>query len=83
MPLEMLGYFILFFKKDFIYLFERETAWARGAEGERESQADSMLKVKPDVGAQSQDAESMTWAETKSQMLSWLHHPGSPRLFHS
>ena len=38
-----------FFFKDFIYVFERESAAGRGGE-EKESEADSALSAEPDVG---------------------------------
>lgn len=61
-------------KKDRFYLF---IYFRGGADGERESQADSPLSVDPDV-AQSQDPEIKTRAKTKSQMLNLLSHPGAP-----
>ena len=65
----------LFFKN--VYLFRRkEVAGEEQMENEREN-----LKVIPHdhrawLGTQSQDAEIMTWAETKSQTLNHLSYPG-------
>lgn len=80
----------------FVY-FERERKkgergrgreWERegGSEGQKEwerenPQADFMLSVEPNVGAQSHDPNTMTWAETKRQMLNGLRHTGAPFLF--
>ena len=68
----------------FISLFilrEREHTW-RGIERdrERESQASSMLLVEPDVGLDLTNCEIMTRAETESQTLNPLSHPGAPKI---
>ena len=74
--------FILFFKQDlFIYLREREREhkWEGQREGKRESQADSVLSMEPSAGLDL-TTKTTTWAETKSQTLNWLYHPGAPKL---
>ena len=66
-----------FFFQRFMYLLERERestprGGGRGRGRERENpQADSPLNIEPDVGAQSHDPETMTWARIKSQTLNW------------
>ena len=56
-----------------------------GAEGEgeggRESQADSMLSVDPNLGLNLIALGNMTGAEIKSQMLNHWHHQGTPLRF--
>ena len=57
----LLSFFICFFFKDVIYLYERERgekAWARGVEGEGE--AGSMLNREPALGPG-------PWSETKAE----------------
>ena len=44
----------------------------------RESQTDN---TDPDGGVELINHEIMIWAETKSQMLNQLSHPGAPVLF--
>ena len=47
------GSLFIFFKKDFIYLFERERereSMSREGGAEREGEADSLLSREPDVG---------------------------------
>ena len=61
----------LFLKKDYIYLFERESererAWAGWrAEGERESQADSVPSTEPNAGLHLTTLRS--WPEPKSRV---------------
>ena len=74
------------FKKD-IYFRERERARkqvsvgrGRGKGVERIS---SRLPAKQGAqrGALSHDPKIMTWAETKSRKLNWLHHPGAPKFY--
>ena len=73
---------VYFFK---LYLFERESgcthtrAGGERAEGEWEYQADSPLSTSQ-VGTWSHGPENMTCAETKSQTLNWLSHPGALRI---
>ena len=45
--------------------------WSQGSETEPwvEPVSSSALSV---------ESETMTWAETRSQMLKWLSHPGAP-----
>jgi len=57
-------------------------AWVwEGGEGERESQADSPLRVELDT-VQSHDPEIMTWAKNRSQTLNRWSHPDAPNLPH-
>ena len=60
---------------------EKQHEWGRGRErgGERESQAGSMLAAQTPTWVQAQKTMS-SWPETKSQMLNWLSHPGTPPL---
>ena len=74
---------ILFLSNDlFIYLFETETEIesegnSRGPEGERTlSRLHSEHGVQ--CGGQSHDPQITTQAETKSQILNQLSHPGTP-----
>ena len=65
----------------FIY-FERQREQRRGRdrEGKRESQAGSVLSVHSQIrGLNSRTDEVMTRAETKSQTLNRLSHPGAPK----
>ena len=73
--------FIIFFT----YLFEREresTRAERGRRGrgrEKESQAGSTLDDEHNTGLDPTTlAGIVTWAEIKSQRLSWLSQPGAP-----
>ena len=50
------------------------------AEGEGESQVDSLLSTEPDAGAPSQDSKIMSRAKTRSQMLNQLSDPGAPKI---
>ena len=73
----------------FIYCRQQEYMWVcvpgklgeeqtvREREGERIS---SRLHAELGawLGAQSYHSKIMTWAETKSQPLNWLSHPGAP-----
>ena len=65
------------------FIFERDRDSMRGGgaerEGKRESQAGStLLAESPVQGSNSQNREITSWAETKSQMLNRLSHPGAP-----
>ena len=74
-PLSHLGCPSFFLFKDFIYF--RETAWARGAEGERDSQADSTPSAEPDRGLDPTTLRS--WPEPKPRVrCSTDCHPGAP-----
>ena len=83
---DILFYLIFFFKFYFkVYLLtlrETEAAWVGRAERERrgrESQAGSaLLEQSPTRGSNPQSHEIMTWAETVSQTLNQLSHPGTP-----
>ena len=57
-------------------------AWDGGTEEEGETVL-SRLRIEHETGcgAQSHDPEIMTWAETKSQMLNQLCHPGTPYIY--
>ena len=51
--------------------------WAsRG--GGRETGRENLKHTAHYVGLDLTTQEIMTWAETKSQMLNWLSHPGAP-----
>ena len=54
-------YYLFYFLKDFIYVFEREQEPGGGAEGVGE--AGSLLRREPKEGLHPQDPEIMTWAE--------------------
>ena len=58
--------FLKFFN---VYLF-----WGVGERGERESQAGSVLTA----WAPSHGHKIITWVDTKSWMLNWLSHAGTP-----
>ena len=47
-------------------------------EGERESQAGSMLLAQSDERLELTNSEIVTWAKIKSQTLNQLSHPGAP-----
>ena len=52
-------------------------------EGDTEHEAGSRLwavSTEPDAGLELKNREIMIWAETKSQMLNWLNHPGAPEI---
>ena len=57
--------------------FERETGGTE-REGERESQASSVLSAQSPTELILCNHEIMTWAETKSQMPTQLSHPSAP-----
>ena len=61
----------------FVYV-ERERASTSEGGAERESQADSILCMEPDVGLDCTNHEIMTRAEIKSWTLNQLNHPGAP-----
>ena len=66
----------------FIYFDRDRDSMSEGGterEGDRESHSGSMLSAQnPTWGSHSWNREIMTWAETKSQTLNWLNHPGTP-----
>ena len=68
-------YIILKKKKSLFIYLERGSVWRGGAEGERESQADSRWAQSPTwdliLGPWDYD---LSW--NKSQMLNWLYHSG-------
>ena len=72
-----------FLKSLFIY-FERERERAGGRQTQRgRERIPSRLHVvraKPDIGLHPTNTEIVTWAETKSQTLKRLSHPGAPWL---
>ena len=80
----------------FIYLFiylslfilketETETAWVERAQRDRERETENpqvgSALAEPDAGLDLTNCEIMTWAETKSQMLNQLSHPGASKDF--
>lgn len=58
------------------FIWERESR----REGEKETEAYSMLSTEPGQGLDPQDPEIMTLVETKSQTLNGLSHLGAPGL---
>ena len=72
-----------FFK--FIYLFwERQCEQGRGRERERERENPKQAlycQHRARNGVQTHETEIMTWAETKSWLLSLLSHPGAQEFF--
>ena len=72
-PLLVLGKSIL--KK--AYLFT-EGEQVRGTGRERIPSGLLTVHAEPDMGLEPTNREIMTWAETESQMLNWLSHPGAP-----
>ena len=67
------GYFLSFFKKDFIHLFTRDTHTHRGAETQAEGKAGSMQGARR--GTRSLVSRITFWAEGGTKPLS---HPGCP-----
>ena len=61
-----------------LWLFQCQIVLVRGAEGKGESLQPTPHLHRAQHGVWSHDAEIMTWAEIKSQMLNWLSHPGAP-----
>ena len=71
------GFFLSF------YLFLRERQMPKSQrERDRDNIPSSLRTVstEPDAGLELMNQEIITWAETKSQMLNWLSHPGTPGL---
>ena len=71
-----------FFLLKLIY-FERDNTHPLAGEGQRESQAGSVLLAQnPMQGSIPQTVRS--WPKPKSRVgpLNWLHHPGSPKMKH-
>ena len=66
----------------FYFLRFIEEGWWEKRQRQRER---NLSRLSAEQGAQcgawSQDPEIMTWAETKSQMLNWLYHPGNTWVF--
>ena len=82
------SFYINFLEILFIYLFERERVhgssgegswWGKSRGGRR-----GTSRLHPEYGAwhgaQSHDPKIMTWAEIKSQTLTWLSQPSAPFL---
>ena len=75
----------LFFKD--LFILEREKAWERGErgserEGERGSQAHSLLNSEPTWGLIPGPLEhDLSGNQESSLMLDWLSHPGAPRYY--
>ena len=74
----MLLTYLSFFKIYFMYFWERESK--QGEEQQERERIPSRLPTEcgAPLGAQSHDPEIMTWAKTKSWMLNWLSHSGTP-----
>ena len=68
------------FLKEIAFIYETENVHAWGEGGEEEERISSRLQAELGAwqGAQSHYPEIMTWAETKSQSLNVLSHPGAP-----
>ena len=82
-PLLILLWISLFLSL-FIY-FERESTCAWMGEGQREREKERenpkqalQVNVESNVGLEPTTLKIMSWAETKSQSLNWLSHPGTP-----
>ena len=66
-------------------LFLRETETAQVGERQRERGKERIpsrlhaASTEPNAGLELMNCEIMTWVETKSQMLSWLSHPGTSK----
>ena len=77
---------ILFLFSSFYLFILREREQGRGRERERERGRERIpsrlhtLSAEPDVGLEVTNREIVTWAESKSQMLNRLSHPGAPKL---
>ena len=85
-PLGLVFLFFFFLFLRFIYLLDTptHTAHNRGERSrgsrERKSPAGSLLRARSLMQAQCHNPEILTWAETKSWLLNWLSHSGTPRL---
>ena len=66
-----------------LFLRARESKQGRGRKRGRERIPSRLRSVstEPDVGLELTNLEIMTRAETKSQTLNRLSHPGAPELF--
>ena len=78
------GFLLWFLQKFFKFIYferDRDSMSGGGAErerGERESQAGSALPAQsPTRGSNPWNGEIMTWAKTRSQMLTWQSRPGT------
>lgn len=73
--------YILFLKKIYVFIWERqrESTWGGRAEGEN-LQIDSPLRAEPNVVLYLTTHETTTPAKPKSQTLTQLSHPGTPRV---
>ena len=70
-----------FFNRDlFSYLREKECAWVGGRfrEKEKERQRENPQADSPVSTTWISDPEIKPWAKTKSRMLKWPNHPGTP-----
>ena len=66
--------------REFIY-WEKEKAWQREGEGEREREriwSRLPAECRAPCRAWSRDPEIMTWTETKKRRPGWLSYPGAP-----
>ena len=69
------------FKCLFTYFFERDkeqVGKGREREGDREPSRLHAVGTEPKAGLELTNCDIMTWAETKSQTLNQLSHPGGP-----
>ena len=70
-----------FLKHLFILGEKRVQEWAQVGGGEEVGKRISRglhTRHRTHIGARSQNLKITIWAETKSQRLNWLHHPGTP-----
>ena len=74
--------FLSFFFYKCLFIFETESASRGEAERKRERISSRLCTVstEPDEGLNLTNHEIMTWAEIKSQTLTRLSHPCTPRL---
>ena len=79
-----LNFYLFIFKILFLYFERNRESVSRGGterEGERKSQAASMIQHRAGHRARAHKDEIMTWAKIRSRILNWLSHPGVPVIF--
>ena len=72
--------FLFIFLSNLFILRERAWAGVEQKERERERILSRLCTVitEPDAGLELMNHKILTWAESKSQALNWLSHPGTP-----
>ena len=70
--------FVGWFLSLFFVLRERERTERAERQGERISSRLHNVSAEPDDGLKLTNYKIMIWAKTKSWMLNWLSHPGTP-----